>query len=102
MQQVYIVTGCDYVSYFSGIGKATFLNCFYQHADFILANEDISMTCTSTSTQGFLSLIRLIGTVYLKKNLATGVSKLSFETPVQLYNSVIAEDEEKKHKLWYQ
>ena len=35
MLQTYIVTGCDYISYVSGMGKATFLKIFFQHAEFI-------------------------------------------------------------------
>ncbi|SMN12414.1 hypothetical protein SPBRAN_864 [uncultured Candidatus Thioglobus sp.] len=35
MLQLYITTGCDYISYISGIGKATFLKIFFQHAGFI-------------------------------------------------------------------
>ena len=33
MLQLYIVTGCDYISYISGMGKGTILKYFYQHAD---------------------------------------------------------------------
>ena len=46
-------------------------------------------------------MIRLIGTVYFKKNLATVVSRLGCETPVQLYNSVLEQDREEKHRQWY-
>lgn len=74
MQQLYIVTGCDYISYVSGLGKATFLNYFYQHVNFITggtqADGDLAMTDKLTMKTGFLALIRLFGTAYFKKNLS--------------------------------
>ena len=90
MLQLYIVTGCDYVSYLSGFGKATFLNYFFQHADFITGKVGIgclSQTDYSQMKLGFLAYVRLIGTVYFKKNLSTVISKLGFETQI---NSSIA------------
>ena len=105
MLQLYIVTGCDYISYLSGIGKATFINHFVQHAGFISGTGAIgclSETNTNNMKSGFLSFVRLIGTVYFKKNLATVVSKLGFETPKQLYNSIDPNlSDEEKHKEWY-
>lgn len=51
---------------------------------------------------GFLSFIKLIGTAYFKKNLATLVSKLGFETPTQLFNSMKpGMGDEEQHKEWY-
>ena len=91
MQQLYISTGCDYTSYVSGFSKAMFLNCFYQHAEFITGmsgSGDLSMTNEKDMKKGFLALIRLFGTAYFKKNLATVVSRLGCNTPKQLYNSL--------------
>lgn len=51
---------------------------------------------------GFLALIRLIGTAYFKKNLATVVSRTELETPRQLHNSIApACSTEEKCKQWY-
>ena len=47
VQTLFVVTGCDYISFFSGMGKATFLRYFFQHAEFI--------TGESQYTQGSLS-----------------------------------------------
>ena len=33
--QTYVITGCDYISFFCGLGKVTFLRYFFQHAKFI-------------------------------------------------------------------
>ncbi len=35
LQTLYVCTGCDYTSFFSRIGKATFLKYFFQYATFI-------------------------------------------------------------------
>ncbi len=34
-QILFICSGCDYISYFHGHGKAVFFNNFFQHAQFI-------------------------------------------------------------------
>ena len=74
MQVLYVVTGCDYTSFFYGIGKATFLRIFFQHAKFITAtlpHTQGSLCNTSLDneehTLGFLAFLRLVGTAYFKK-----------------------------------
>lgn len=74
MQTLYVVSGCDYISFFKGIGKATFIRYFFQHAQFITGNSpytqgslsDVSLT-GNVYTTGFLAFLRLIGTIYFKK-----------------------------------
>ncbi len=69
LQSLYVCTGCDYISFFSGIGKATFLKYFFQHASFItgglypgsLAHTNIA----NNWKQGLLAFFRLVGTVYV-------------------------------------
>ena len=39
LQTLFICSGCDYVSYFRSIGKATVLNCFFQHGSFICGRD---------------------------------------------------------------
>lgn len=80
MQTLFICTGCDYISFFSQIGKATFLRYFFQYASFITGRESQGTLADTgleeeTYKNGFLAFLRLIGTVYFKKH-ATG-----FETP---------------------
>lgn len=82
LQTLYVVSGCDYISFFRGIGKATFLRYFCQHAPFItgcLPNTVGTLAETSLNddshAQGFLAFLRLVGTTYFKKH-ATG-----FDTP---------------------
>ena len=40
VQMAYVATGCDYISYFKGIGEVFFLNVLYQHATFITGSSD--------------------------------------------------------------
>ena len=75
LQTLFVVTGCDYVSFFSGMGKATFLRCFFQHAEFIAGETQYTQGSLSETLldngahkQGFLAFLRLIGTVYFKKH----------------------------------
>ena len=81
-QTLYVATGCDYISFFHGIGKATFFRYFYQYADFITSGQGGAPgTLADTALHnaqmdvGYLSFLRLVGTVYYKK-YNTG-----FETP---------------------
>ena len=68
LQTLFVSTGCDYISFFSGIGKATFLRYSFQHAAFITgANAEGSLADTHLDTnnfqKGFLAFLRLVGTV---------------------------------------
>ena len=80
MQTLFVCTACDYTSFFSQIGKATFLRYFFQCVAFItgrksqgsLADTDLE---GENYKNGFLAFLRLIGTVYFKKHA------IAFETP---------------------
>ena len=90
-----------YILYFSGVGKATFFNIFLQHAEFITSIHHLSQTDTSVMKIRFLSFFKLIDTMYFKNNLFTMVSKLGFETPNQLFNSMKPGNDEDQHRQWY-
>lgn len=47
-QMLYITSGCDYVSYFAGLGKAAFFNAFFQHASFITGQNMCGMLSNSS------------------------------------------------------
>ena len=103
-QSLFICTGCDYTSYFKSIGKAIVLNVFFQHATFITGHN---MTgCLSNTSQmdketGFLSFIRLIGTLYFKKHLPAFVALKGHKTPRHLFNSMDNSlQPRKKHEDW--
>ena len=59
-QVLFICTGCDYISFFKSIGKTTFLNVFYQHAEFITGKEMYGMLSDTSNTDraiGFYSFL---------------------------------------------
>ena len=86
IQTIFVVTGCDYVSFFSGIGKATFMRYFFQYAEFISSGTDTTPgTLADTGLElniGFLAFLRLVGTVYFK----THALAFSTPSPVTLFN----------------
>ena len=105
LQTLFVVTGCDYVSFFSGLGKATFLRCFFQHAEFITGESQYTQGSLSDTQldndahkQGFLAFLRLIGTVYFKKHATAFESN----SPESHFKSFITSstDVEEQHRNW--
>ena len=105
LQTLFVVTGCDYISFFNGIGKATFLRCFYQHAQFITGftkytEGSLADTLTENNTHelGFLAFLRLIGTVYFKKY----ANAFEYDTPESHCKSFLCPDTDAKeqHRKW--
>ena len=105
LQTLFVVTGCDYISFFNGIGKATFLRCFYQHAQFITGFTQYtegSLADThmenNTHERGFLAFLQLIGTVYFKKH----ANAFEYDTPESHYKSFLCPDTDAKeqHSKW--
>ncbi len=102
LQTLYVTSGCDYISFFSGIGKATFLQYFFQHAAFISGDQQPEGTLENVSLdddlfkQGFLAFVRLIGTIYFKKH-ATG-----FDTPssVTHFRKFSDQNSLQQHTAW--
>lgn len=103
-QMLFITSGCDYVSYFAGQGKAAFFNAFFQHSAFITGKQMSGLLSDFTEDKkdlGFLALLRLVGTLYFKKYYSAVVSLKGVETPQQLFNSFTETDPSQKHQLWY-
>lgn len=86
VQMAYITTGCDYISYFKGIGKVFFLNVLYQHAN-------INPDCAHL---GLLAFVRLVGCAYFKKHLAG----FKFCTPEALFHSIPTTSPQAHHEEW--
>ena len=53
IQALFVVTGCDCVSFFSGMGKATFLRYFFQHAEYITGYTKGSLSHTLLCNSGY-------------------------------------------------
>ena len=67
LQTLYVVTGCDYIPFFSQIGKATFLRYFFQYAAFITGSESAEMGSLAdvdleneNYKHGYFAFIRLV------------------------------------------
>ena len=105
LQMLFILSGCDYTSYFTGLGKAAFLNAFYQYSNFITGNKvegSLSDNSGESETKkGFLSFVRLVGTLYFKKHLSAFVALMCVQTPIQLFISTTGQTSEERHQQWY-
>ena len=88
LQSLYACTGCDYISFFKGIGKVTFLDTFFQHASFIAGDctlpGSIGNLASSANDLALYSFLRLVGCAYFKKH----TSGFKLDTPKALYNSI--------------
>ena len=103
-QVLFITSGCDYISYFVGQGKASFFHAFFQHASFITGDRmlgSLSDTAENTKSFGFLAFLRLIGTLYFKKHYSAVVSLKGLETPQQLFYACTECDPKERHLEWY-
>lgn len=104
LQSLFVCTGCDFVSFFKQIGKASFINYFFQHASFITGDTMVSSlrdTESNTRLNGFLSFVRLVGTVYFKKHLPSFISIDGHETPLQSFNAIEKQlTPSAAHKAW--
>ena len=68
LQTIYICTGCDYTSFFNGIGKVSFLSTFFQHATFIAAHTEYPGSLGSLDSMTQYSFLQLIGCAYFKQH----------------------------------
>ena len=101
LQVVYIATGCDFTSFFVGIGKTAFLKYLYQYAQFITGQTHVdimgSLAHNNPGSNGFLAFLRLIGVAYFQKNRGA----FEDDNPISLFNSVIEPSIQEKHQKWY-
>ena len=100
MQSLYISTGCDYVSFFTGIGKASFLSTFFQHASFIAGGREppgsIGEFSLDAQSPGMLSFLRLVGCAYFRKHS----SAFELHTPEALFHSTEGTTMTERHEKW--
>ena len=92
VQTLCICSGCDCVSFFAGFGKVTIMRHFFENAWFITGTQDIPDTLADTVPgrveEGFMSFVRLVGTIYFKKHLA----QFTVNIPRALYMSLTQSD----------
>ena len=100
LQTLFISTGCDYTSFFAGIGKATFMRIAFQFCSFINADTNALPGSLSFTVEhreeGFLAFLRLIGTAYFAKHR----SCFQFTSPRVFLNSFGPGDAQGIHKMW--
>ena len=77
LQSLYVATGCDYTSFFTGLGKVSLLTTFFQHATFITSGNDpsgsmgelhVHVSGNAEATNSRYSFLRLIGCAYYKQH----------------------------------
>ena len=86
LQVVYVSTGCDFTSFFSGIGKVTFLKAFYRYSSFITTPGQYtpgSLADVSPESNGVLAFARLVGVTYFTKHLPA----FQAATPISYFES---------------
>lgn len=100
LQSLYVCTGCDYVSFFRGIGKVSFLSTFFQYASFIAGGTEapgsIGEVTLDSNDPACLSFYRLVGCTYFRAH----ASAFECASPVTLYHSVTASNPTEKHEKW--
>lgn len=100
LQSLYISIGCDYVSFFMGIGKASFMSTFFQHASFIAGGTDPPGTMGEFSlnaqSPAMLSFLRLVGCAYFRKHC----SAFELHSPEALFHSIEGNSMIERHEKW--
>jgi len=100
-QSLFVCTGCDYTSFFVGLGKSSFLSAFYQYATFIASGVEpigsIRLISLNRKDYSLYSFLRLVGCAYFRLH----ASVFEHASPVALYNSVsTTRDVMETHTKW--
>ena len=66
---LFILSGCDYTSFFVGYGKTSFMKTLFDHTSFISADtpKTPGSLAKLATDSGFLAWLRLVGAVYFQK-----------------------------------
>ena len=101
LQAVYVLSGCDFVSFFAGFGKAAFFKCLLMYSDFIAGQQLLpgDLSENTASEPGLQAFIRLTGCLYfIEHRRAFGNST----TPASLYYQLQspANDSTVQHAEW--
>ncbi len=92
MQTLFVATGCDYTSFFAGIGKAFFMKIIFEYATFIIDNQVSTFACSISHNNlrdkaevSQLAFFRLVGCAYFKKHS----NAFYGSTPSSLFHSFV-------------
>ena len=101
LQAVYVLSGCDFVSFFAEFGKAAFFKCLLMYSDFIAGQQLLpgDLSENTASEPGLQAFIRLTGCLYfIEHRRAFGNST----TPASLYYQLQspANDSTIQHAEW--
>ena len=96
IQFLFIVSGCDYISFFAGFGKIRFLQTFFQYATFISPNSALLPCRLDAKTDGLLAFLRLTGCLYYKKH----TSAFSDKSPASFLKTFSGKDVLDTHIQW--
>lgn len=97
LQALHVSTGCDYISFFYGLGKSSFFNSFYRYSDTICGCRANGSVANSKSPEAYLSFLRLVGTAYFLKYRST---YRATKSPVTLFNLCSNSNAEEQHIQW--
>ena len=89
IQVLFVCTGCDFISFFNGLGKASFLATLFEYSEFICSNSTHTpgtLADTDPNSNGILSFFRLVGCPYFRKHKAAFLP--TYPTPMSLFNSL--------------
>lgn len=62
LQACYVASGCDFTSFFAGVGKATFFTALFKYTSFVCLGPGFLHNINDTSS--FLAFIRLVTSAY--------------------------------------
>ena len=97
LQSLYVCTGCEYVSFFRGMGKVSFMSIFFRYASFIAGGSEAPGSIGDvTLDEAYMSFFCLVGATYFRAH----ASAFKFTSPVTLYHSVTASNSVEKHEKW--
>ena len=71
IQVLFVCTGCDFISFFNGLGKASFLATLFEYSEFICSNSTHTpgtLADTDPNSNGILSFLGLWG-VHILENI---------------------------------
>ena len=103
LQMLFVCTGCDFISFFNGLDKASFLATVFKYSEFICSNSTQTpgtLADSHPNSNGILSFFRLVGCAYFRKYKAAFL--LTYPTPMSLFNSLVKDNQTNLdlHSAW--